>query len=230
MAIHYQREIELLKKRVLGLSTIVEESVHRAIAALERHDERSAQKVVQADDEIDLREVDLEEDCLKILALYKPVANDLRFIVTVMKINSDLERIGDLASNIAKTAIYLAYKPRQDLPDELIRMAELAQGMLHGSLDALIEQDSQRAREIWARDVEVDALNRHVYEQIVASIGRHPERADAYVRILSVARRLERVADHATNIAENVIYMVEGAIVRHRSEQVREAQPRQLTA
>lgn len=230
MAIHYQREIDMLKKRVLGLSAIVEESVHRAILSMERRDERSAHKVVEADDEIDVREVDLEEDCLKILALHKPVANDLRFIVTVLKINSDLERIGDLASNIAKTAIYLAYKPRQDLPEELIRMADLAQGMLHSSLDALVEQDSRRAREVWARDAEVDALNKHVYEQIVSSIGRHPERADAYVRILSVARRLERVADHATNIAENVIYMVDGAIVRHRSEDLRDAAPRQLTA
>lgn len=230
MSILYQREIERLKKRLLSLSAIVEESVHRAILSLERRDERSAQRVVDADDEIDLLEVDLEEDCLKILALHKPVANDLRFVVTVMKINNDLERIGDLASNVAKTALYLAYMPRQDLPREISRMADMAQSMLHGSLDALVEHDAQKAREIWSRDVEVDDLNKHVYEQMIASIARHPDRAEAYVRILSVSRRIERMADHATNIAENVIYMVEGAIVRHRPEQVRAAQQKSLMA
>ena len=215
---HLQTEIEKLKKELLTLSAIVEETVHRAVSCIVRRDEVLARKVLEKDDEIDRMEVDVEEECLKILALHQPVATDLRFIVAVLKINSDLERIGDLAVNIAERAVFLAQQPKLDLPYDLPGMAEKAKAMLRHSLDALVNHDARLAREVCAADDEVDAINRDMYEQVKKAIHLHPERVDYLIHLLSVSRHLERIADHATNIAEDVTYMLEGEIVRHRTE------------
>lgn len=212
-------EIEKLKKKILALSAIVEESVHRAVASIQRRDEKLARKVIESDIEIDHMEVDVEEECLKILALHQPVATDLRFVVAVLKINNDLERIADLSVNIAEQAAYLATQPKVDIPFDFPGMSEKAQRMLRQSLDALVNDDTTLARKVLAADDEVDAINRHMYDQVKDGIRRHPENLDCLIHLLSVSRHLERIADHATNIAEDVIYMAEGEIVRHRAEE-----------
>lgn len=160
----------------------------------------------------------VEEDCLKILALHQPVAIDLRYIISVLKINNDLERTGDLAVNIAERAAFLATQERLEIPFDFSGMAEKAQSMLKRSLDALVKMDADLAREVCASGDEVDAINRDMYIQVQEGIRKHPKRLECLVHILSVSRHLERVADLATNIAEDVIYVIKGEIVRHRTE------------
>jgi phosphate transport system protein len=163
-------------------------------------------------------EVGVEEDCLKILALHQPVAIDLRFIVAVLKINNDLERIGDLAVNIAERSAFLSKHPPVGLSLGLIEMVDKVQDMLKHSLDALIGLSSGLAQEVCASDDAVDAMNRQMYIKIQDAIRKNPEQLESLIHLLSVSRHLERIADHATNIAEDVIYMVEGQIARHRTE------------
>jgi phosphate transport system protein len=218
MPMHLRRELERLKKQMLSECALVEDAVRNAVLALEKRDERLAQQVIDSDVDIDHAEVDLEEECLKILALYQPVAIDLRFIVAALKINNDLERIGDLAVNVAERARYLATHDRVDWPFDFAGMAERAQAMVKKSLDALVSMDDNLAREVCAADDEVDAMNRDVLLQVQEAIRQHPDQMPALIHLLSVSRHLERIADHATNIAEDVIYMTRGEIVRHRAE------------
>jgi phosphate transport system protein len=216
---HLQREIEKLKRKILALSTVVEESVQKAVKSVEQRNSKLAMSVIGNDIKIDHTEVDVEEECLKVLALYQPVAIDLRFIVAVLKINNDLERIGDLAVNIAERAAFLATQPKIAIPFDLQGMAEKSQTMLKRSLDALVNMDSHLAREVCASDDEVDALNRDMYSQVKIGINRHPDDVESLIHFLSISRHLERIADHATNIAEDVIYMVDGEISRHKTEE-----------
>jgi phosphate transport system protein len=215
MTTHLHREIDRLKTRLLALGGLVEDSLWKAVQAVNTRDEALALAVVEADKEIDRQEVELEEDCLKALALHQPVATDLRFIVAVLKINNDLERIGDQSANIANRAKYLARHAPVDAPFDLPGMARKVQAMLHDSLNALINMDATAARGICVADDEIDAMHRQTYGMVRAEIRRHPEQLDALTHILSISNHLERVADHATNIAEDVIYMVEGQIMRH---------------
>jgi phosphate transport system protein len=215
MSVHLHREIEKLKRKILALSAIVEESVRRSIRSVEERDSSLAERVIKTDLEIDQTEIDVEEECLKMLALHQPVAIDLRFIVAVLKINNDLERIGDMAVNIAERAMFLNTQTKFDIPFRLRGMAEKAQAMLHRALDALVNLNSSLALEVCAADDEVDDHYRAMFEQVVAEIQSNPQDAECLINLLSVSRYLERIADHATNIAEDVIYMIEGAIVRH---------------
>lgn len=217
MSLHMHREIEKLKKKILALSAYVEESVQRAVKALEERDARLAGRVIESDDEIDRMEVDLEEDCLKVLALHQPVANDLRFIIAVLKINNDLERIGDLATNIAERASTLAGVDRADIPIDLRAMAEKVQWMLKTSLDALVTENDRLAYQVCTSDDIVDKIHRESFARIEEAMRKSPEKIGTYLQVLSVSRQLERIADHTTNIAEDVIYMLEGKIVRHRN-------------
>lgn len=217
MSQHLQREIEQLKKMILALGATVESSVREAVDAVERRDSRLAEKIIRRDKEIDQLEVDLEENCLKILALHQPVAIDLRFIVAVLKINNDLERIGDLSVNLAERAQLLGASPQILVPFDLIALAEKTQQMLRFSLDSLVNLDASAAREVCRMDDEVDLANRQTYGLVTDAIRAHPDRADVLIAYLSVSRYLERIADHATNIAEDVIYMTEGFIARHGS-------------
>jgi phosphate transport system protein len=219
MAKHLQREIENLKKKILNLSARVEAAVHDSTEAIEERDGDLAQRVIDNDIEIDQQEVEVEEECLKILALYQPVAIDLRFIIAVLKINSDLERIGDLAVNIAERAVFLATQPKPDISFDFVGMAQEAQSMLKKSLDALVNMSIELAQEVCASDDTIDAMNRQMYLKVQDSILAHPEQIASLIHLLSVSRHLERIADHATNIAEDVIYMSEGQIVRHRTEE-----------
>ena len=217
MSQHFQREIDQLKKKILAVSAAVEESIARAIAAVIQHDADLAQQVAAGDIEIDQMEVDVEEDCLKILALHQPVAVDLRFVVAVLKINNDLERMADLAVNIARRAEYLASEPRFDLPSSLEEMASKTQAMVKQSLDALVESDVELAREVCVADNDVDQHNRQMHVLIQDQIRVNPDEVEKLMHLLSVSRHLERIADLATNVAEDVIYTVEGEIVRHRT-------------
>jgi len=218
MPIHLQREIERLKKQVLSLCAVVEESVRRAVQSVSARDSKRAEEVIRNDMEIDRAEIDVEEECLKILALHQPVAIDLRYIIAVLKLNNDLERIGDLAVNIAQRALLLNAQPPIEVPFDLPGLAEKTQGMFRQSLDALVNMDARRAREVCAMDDEVDAINRAMYEQVKQTIRTHPEDIEGLIALLSVSRYLERIADHATNIAEDVLYMVDGRIARHGRE------------
>lgn len=215
MAKQLPHQIDGLKQKILFVGSLVEEAIAKAISALSNRDRNLASAVIEADAEIDRMEVDVEEEVLKILALYQPVAADLRFVVAVLKINNDLERMGDLAKNVAKRVVFLANCERFDLPVDFRGMATLAQSMVKRSLDALVGSDPAMAQMVRKSDDEVDAMRRIIESQIEEQIAAHPERTDCLLRLASVARHLERIADMATNIAEDVIYMVEGEIVRH---------------
>ncbi|MFI5400167.1 MAG: phosphate signaling complex protein PhoU [SAR324 cluster bacterium] len=221
MNLHLQREIEKLKTMLLSLGTDVEEHVYKAVQALDERDVTLADQVIGGDEQVDRYEVYLEEECLKTLALHQPLAIDLRFVIAVLKINNDLERIGDLAVNIAERAKFLAGRDVLDVPFDFMGMADKTRAMLKKSLDALVNMDPRMARDVCAADDEVDALNREMYGRIQKSMQQHPDRIDGLIHYLGVSRYLERIADHATNIAEDVIYMVDGDIVRHRADKYR---------
>ncbi len=215
MPAHLKRELDRLKKSVLSLSALVEKQVNLAVVAVSQRDASIAEEVIAADGEIDRGEVDIEEDCLKIMALHQPVAVDLRFIVAVLKINNDLERIGDLASNIAKRARKLANMPEILAPFDVIEMGKITQHMLRNSLTSLIDGNGELALEVMNEDDTIDEMNREAYRKIKIAIVENPNDIDGLVYYLGVARHLERIADHTTNIAEDVIYMISGEIVRH---------------
>jgi phosphate transport system protein len=218
MAKTLNREIEKLKRQILSLGAIVEDRVNQAVKALQERNAKLAQWVIDGDPEIDQMEVDLEEECLKILALHQPVAIDLRFIIAVLKINNELERIGDLAVDIAERAAFLATQKPIESPIDFAIMCEKTISMLKKSLDSLVNRDATIALEVCATDDAVDAINRQMYRKIEENILKYPEQIDAYIHLLSSSRHLERIADHATNIAEDVIYMITGDIVRHCAE------------
>ena len=219
MTLLLHKEIERLKKELLALGAIVEELLRKAVRALQTRDPALAREVMDADERVDNREVELEEDGLKIIALHQPVAIDLRFIVAVLRINSDLERIGDLAVNIAERARYLAGAEVLAVSIDFAPMADKAQVMLTKSLDAFVNMDTTLAKQILEMDNVVDDMNRQMYCTVYEQIRRRPEDVEVLLHLLSASRHLERIADHATNIAEDVIYMVDGKIVRHKPEE-----------
>jgi phosphate transport system protein len=217
MAIHMQRDLEKLKKSSLEVGTIVEESISRAISALMRMDRTLAEQVIAGDDEIDRREVQIEEDCLKVLALHQPVARDLRFVVAVLKMNNDLERMGDYAMNIAERVASLSTLKPIVVPQPMIEMSERVQAMVRRTLDAVVESDSILARSVCVSDDEVDELFRQLFGLLLDEIRADVRQLDTWTHLLSVIRYLERIADLATNICQDVIYMVEGDVVRHKA-------------
>jgi len=218
MSIHLGRELDKLKDMMLELTAVVETSVRKAVEAVDSRNLELARDVVEHDREIDRMEIDLEEECLKILALHQPVATDLRYVVSCLKMNNDLERVGDLAVNIAERTVAVCNIPREVIPAEFAAMAEQSQGMLRQSLEALINRDADLARRILAEDDAVDELNRVIHRKIYKLIHKKPKKAQYLIHLLSVSRYLERIGDYATNIAEDVLYLVEGQIVRHRAE------------
>jgi len=218
MSNHMRREVENLKRNILSLSAIVEESLEKAAIAQRTRDAAMAQAIIDGDYDVDMREVDIEEECQKILALHQPVASDLRFIIACLKINAELERIGDATVNIAERTVYLASVPRIDVDLDFQTMAQKAAVMLSKSLDALVNEDAALAYEVILSDDEVDAMNRDMYHQVQDAVRANINDLEALIHCLGISRHLERIADHATNIAEDVIYMIEGQIVRHRTE------------
>jgi phosphate transport system protein len=226
MPAHLFREIENLKKEILTLGAMAETAVRDATSAIENRDESLARRVMDNDITLDDMEVQIEENCLKTLALHQPVAIDLRFIIAVLKINSDLERVGDLAVNVAERAAFLATQPPVDISFDFQAMARKAQEMLKRSLDSLVNLSAEQAREVLLGDEEIDAMNRRMYRIVQDAIRTHPDQTESLIHMLSASRHLERIADHATNVAEDVIYMIEGVIVRHKAEEYKSQVPR----
>ncbi len=217
MAKHLQRDLDNLKKELLTSSSLVEEAVNHSIDALVNRRIKLAEEVIEGDYQINQRENQIEEECLKILALHQPVAADLRFIISVLKVNNDLERIGDLAVNIAERALYLSSHEPLQAALNFPRMADGARAMMRKSLDALIGMDTKLARIVLTLDDEIDDLNRDMYATLQNVMRENPEFIDRAVHTLSVSRYLERIADLSTNIAEDVVFMVEGELIRHKA-------------
>ena len=218
MSIHIRREIAALKKEILSLGAAVEEILYKAMKSLEERDKSLAEQVMKEDGAIDQMEVEIEEDCLKVLALHQPVAGDLRLIIAILKINNDLERVGDLAVNIAERSAFLATREKIEIPPDFTNMSEISKDMLKKSLDALVMEDSAMAHKVCGMDDAVDTINREMYMLIQDEIKKDPSKMESLIHLLSVSRHLERIADLATNVAEDVIYMIDGQIVRHQAE------------
>lgn len=222
MAIHLSRDLENLQRRVLSLAAAVEQAIDRAMRALFDRDLQLATALMESDTPIDMEENQIEEDCLKILALHQPVAVDLRRVASILKINSDLERMADLAVNIAERAIALARGPEIPVPPLFRQMTDLTNTMVRDSLDAFVKLDAALAKRICRMDDEVDRYNRDIIDQVSAFMKKAPANVDAGLHLFSAARHLERIADHATNIAEDVVYLVDGKIIRHHPEALSE--------
>ncbi len=216
MTRHFQIEIEKLKKKILYLAAMVEKRLHNAVQSITEHDIAMADDVINSDPIVDSLEVEVEEECLKILALHQPVAADLRYIIAVLKINNDLERIADLAVNIAERTRTVSQFEGAPMMFNLAAMSKLTIGMVKGSVDALVSNDTGKARQVIDTDDEIDALHQEAYKIFQEHICAKPESTQYYISLLTVSRNLERISDHATNIAEDVIYMIEGEIVRHQ--------------
>lgn len=207
MTLHLQRDLEAVKSQLLDMGGLVEKVSNQAITALQERDTELSAGVHELDLTIDQQEVKIEEECLKILALHQPVATDLRFVVCIMKVNNDLERMGDLAINIAERASYLSSHEPLGVPLDFHRMAELAREMVKESLSALLNLDTDLARKVLAKDDEVDEINRQMFEILEEIMLKDPTTIRRAIHLLSASRHLERIADLATNIAEDVVFL-----------------------
>jgi len=215
MARNFHKELDKVKKMILALGAMVEERLRRAGQAIEGLDEALARAIIQSDYEIDEMEVEIEEECLKIMALHQPVAIDLRFLIAAIKINNDLERIADEAVNIAERIITMVKRRSTAFVYDYAPMTAKAEEMLKMSLDALVNMDVDLAFKVLTMDDELDALYTQAYRQIREEMKNQPDHIIYLMNLYLVSRHLERIGDHATNIAEEVIYLIEGEIVRH---------------
>lgn len=218
MSKHLQRDLEQLQRDILNMGTAVEEAVTRGVRAVLDRDAELAREVIDGDEPIDQQENHVEEECLKILALHQPVATDLRRIAMILLINTDLERMADLAVELAERAVQLARTPSMPIPEDLRLMSDLVTGMVRQSLDAFVHMDVNLARRVVRLDDEVDRHNVEIIEVLIAAMKKNQDHIAPGLSMFSVVRHLERIADHATNIAEDVVYLVEGEVVRHRPE------------
>jgi phosphate transport system protein len=212
---HFETELQALKQRLLHMGALVEERVHGAVQALvERHSDL-AERIAASDAEINALHIEIDDRCLKLLALQQPMATDLRAIMAALKINSDLERIGDQAVNVAQNALKLLQHPPLRPLLTIPRMTELAEKMMRDSLDAFVRRDVELARAVLGRDDEVDELKDQVFRVLLTHMMADPGTIERALTLILISRNVERIADHATNIAEDVIFMVEARDVRH---------------
>ena len=216
---HFAVELEELNQALLGMGALVESSIHCSVQALVNRDERMARRVIEDEVRINQMELDIDARVTRLLALNQPVAGDLRLLIIALKINTDLERMGDLAVNIAERAISLAkvplVKPLIDTP----RMASLVEDMLHSSLDAFVKRDADLAEKVLPADDEVDSIRDNIYSELLEVMQSNPSVVPSAIHLMFVARNLERIADHTTNIAEDVIFLVRGVDIRHHTAQ-----------
>jgi len=212
---HFHEELDALKQTLLAMGGLVEDQIRRVMTALVERDSELDQEVIDRDAQVNAYDIEVDEKCVELLALHQPAAGDLRFITTAMKIVTDLERIGDQAVNIAQRALELNREPQLKPYIDLPRMAEKSQGMVKESLDAFVTRDTELARRVCAEDAEVDALKEQIFRELLTFMMEDARTIPRAIRLILISRFLERVADHATNIAEMVIYMVESKIVRH---------------
>jgi phosphate transport system protein len=219
MSKHLERDLDRLQKRIVGYAGLVEEAAYKAVQALRDHDRAAATEVIDGDEAIDRAENEIAEECLKLLALHQPVAGDLRRIATTFMITTDLERMGDLARHIGEAAVTLAAPP-VPIPSRLTQMTDLSLSMVRQSLDAFVRLDSQLARRVVRMDDSVDQFNDDLIAELTDRMKQSPDFIEPGLTLFTVVRHLERIADHATNIAEDVIYLIEGEIVKHRPEAI----------
>lgn len=219
MTKHLDRDLGSLEQDLLAQSALVEEMIRLACRGLCERLPGVAEDLRGREPGINQREVKIEEECLKVLALHQPVAVDLRRVTTVLKVNADLERIADLAVNIGERNEALLEYPEMTLPDFLPQMVEAAIEMVRDALDSFVDSDVEAARRVCRRDDEVDAYNRRVIDCVRAAVRENPDRFDPALQLFSASRHIERIADHATNIAEDIVYLVEGEIARHGGPQ-----------
>jgi len=216
--VHFREELDELQARLLEMAGMVESAIHQSVAALAQRDEQAAKEVLWKEALINQKDIEIDEFATRLLALYQPMARDMRFLTAVIKINGDLERMGDLAVNITERAMQLMHdvpvKPLIDIP----KMANLAETMVRKSLDALVKRDEALARSVLVSDDEVDALRDAVYKELVAFMQEQSTTIPRAVDLMFIAHDLERIADHATNIAEDVLFLVKGIDVRHHAE------------
>jgi phosphate transport system protein len=215
MTRHFHEELEALKQTLLAMGGLVEDQIRRVMRALLERDDVMAQEVIERDRQVNTYDVEVDEQCVSLLALHQPAAGDLRFITTAMKIVTDLERIGDQAVNIAQRVLELNREPQLKPYIDLPRMAEKAQRMVKESLDAFVARDTALARQVCGEDAEVDALKEQIFRELLTFMMEDPRTIPRAIRVILISRFMERVADHATNIAEMVVYLVEGKMVRH---------------
>jgi phosphate transport system protein len=215
---HFEQELETLRERVLLMGGRAESIVRKSIEALRRRDNPLAQEVFEDDHPIDKMEIEIEERCVRLLALQQPLAGDLRFVTAALKISNDLERVGDHAVNIAGSALKLSEQPQLKPLVDIPRMADLALGMLAEALDCFVRRDAASARLLVRRDDEVDALNRQVFRELLTYMIEDPATITRAMELILVARNLERVADLATNVAEEVVFIAEARIIKHHAE------------
>jgi phosphate transport system protein len=219
MSKHLERDLEHLQQRIVGYAGMVEEAIYQAMQALHDHNRPKAEEIIEGDETIDRAENQIAEECLKLLALHQPVATDLRRIATTFMITTDLERMGDLAKHIAEAALVLAVPP-VEIPGRLRQMTDVALSMVRQSLDSFVHLDSQLARRVVRMDDEVDRYNDDLIAELTGMMKKSPDLIEPGLTLFTVVRHLERIADHATNIAEDVIYLIEGEIVKHRPEAI----------
>ncbi len=212
---HFEEELQTLKNRLLTMGALVEERAHQAIKALINRSQESAEQIIASDKEVNDLQIDVDERCLRLLATQTPLASDLRLITSAMKINSDLERIGDQAVNIAENVIKLLPQPPLKPLIDIPRMAEIAQQMTRDALDSFVKRDVALARDVLRRDDEVDSLKDQVFRELLTYMMADPGTIQRALALILISRNLERIADHATNIAEDVIFLVEAKDVRH---------------
>jgi len=212
---HFHEEIETLKQTLLAMGGLVEDQIRHVMRALVERDDALAQEVIERDQQVNAYDVEVDETCVSLLALHQPAAGDLRFITTAMKIVTDLERMGDQAVNIAQRVLELNREPQLKPYIDLPRMAEKAQRMVKESLDAFVARDTELARRVCAEDAEVDALKEQIFRELLTFMMEDARTIPRAIRLILISRFLERLADHATNIAEMVIYLVDAKMVRH---------------
>jgi phosphate transport system protein len=222
METHFQKELEELKGNLLKMAAIVEEAIRDSVQSLVKRDSQLAEETFKMENQINDMENTIDEMCLKLLALRQPMAADLRFITSAMKITTDLERMGDQAFNIGERAISLNQEPQLKPYIDIPRMAETAQSMVKDVLDAFVNRDSKLARSVCARDDLVDGLNDQVVRELLTYMMADPKTIARAVHLIVVARCLERIADHATNIAEDVIFMVDALVIKHHADEKKE--------
>jgi phosphate transport system protein len=217
----FDGELNALNEKLLHMARLAEESVALAVKSLKDRDDRYAQDVFKRETTVNLLEIEVDELCMRLLALRQPVARDLRFITSAMKIASELERVGDLGVNIAEVSVDLLklppLKPLIDIP----RMASLAQGMIRDALNAFVNRDEKLARSVCERDDEVDSLNDQIFRELLTYMMNDQSTINRAVGLILIGRHLERIADHATNIGEDVIYLVIGKTIKHHIEEIR---------
>ncbi len=212
---HFDDELKTLKEKILKMGDLVEHQVQGSLRALVERDSELARQIIENDHRVNTLDVEVDEDCLRLLALQQPTARDLRFITTTMKISTELERISDLAENICERAIELNEEPQLKPYIDIPRMANWALRMVKESLDAFVNHDSELARKVCGDDDFVDDLTHQLFRELLSFMLENPQTITRAIRITFISKYLERIADHATNVAELVVYMVEGKIIRH---------------